>query len=125
MSKPLILQLEEKINEPKRKVLWENPNPSSEMGADTIINLSSSDYDELIWFYIYSNATANLNVQGSTNCQKGNTIMLANIGYSTGASVRRKLEYVNDTRYKATVAKNGETDSAIHLIPVAAVGIKY
>lgn len=125
MSKPGILALEEMVKEPKRKVLWENTNPSSEMGADTIINLSSDDYDELIWFYVYSNAAANLKVQGSSNCLKGNTVMLVNIGYSTGAMVRRKIEYVSDTRYKATIGKNGDADSTIHLIPVAIVGIKY
>lgn len=128
MSKPKIEELEEeikKLKEPKRKILWENKNPSSEMGADAIINLSSSDYDELIWFFIYSNNTSNLRNQQSFSCQKGQTITLFGIGYSTGISVRRTIDYVSDTQYKTKTAIRDNTENNGYCIPIAVVGVKY
>lgn len=125
MSKPGILSLEEKINEPKRQVLWQNTSSSSEMGADTIINLSNSDYDELEWLFIYSNATANLSNQQSFNCQKGNSITLFSIGYSTGVSVRRTIDRVSDTQYKTRAGIRNTEESNTYCIPVAVIGIKY
>lgn len=128
MSKPKIEELEEeikKLKEPKRKILWQNTNPSSEMGADTIINLSSSDYDELIWFYIFSNSAGNLKNQQSLSCQKGCTITLFTIGYSSNATVRRTIVYISDTQYKAAVGKRDTNDEPNCCIPVAVVGIKY
>lgn len=128
MSKPKILELEEEIGKlkvSKRKTLWENPNPSNEMGADTIINLTSGDYDELIWFYIFSNSTGNLKNQQSLSCQKGCTITLFTIGYSSNATVRRTVERISDTQYKAAVGKRDANDEPNCCIPVAVVGIKY
>lgn len=106
------------------EVLWENSNPSNEMGEGFEIILNSSDYDYLEWFYIYSNAEANLKTQGSSSCMKGCTAMLSDIGYGTNLRVRRKLEYVSDIKYKATIAHNESSDSATHLIPVKAIGYK-
>ena len=125
MSEPKILELEKMIKDPKRKVLWENESPSSEMGADTTINLSSSDYDELVWYFIYSNATSNLKNQQSLSCQKGNSVTLFSIGYSTGVSVRRTIDYVSDTQYKTKAAIRNTEESNTYCLPVAVVGVKY
>lgn len=108
-----------------RSILWENSNPSAEMKADTVIKLNSNDYDIIEWFYIYSNATSNLKVQSSSSCMKGCNVMLTNIGYGTGNTIRRILDYVTDTEYKARIGKNNNDDSGGHAIPVKAIGIKY
>lgn len=111
--------------EKKRNLLWENLNPSVGMGTDTIINLTSGDYDELIWFYKYNLSEANSILQMSISCQKGNGVILQGIGYSTNNTIRRIFDRVSDIQYKARIGKNGTEDSADVAIPVCIVGIKY
>lgn len=115
----------EKLKISKRKILWENNNPSASMGADTIINLSSSDYDELIWFYKYNLSDANSILQMSISCQKGNGVILQGIGYSTNNTIRRILDRVSDSQYKARIGKTNSEDSTDVAIPVAVIGIKH
>ena len=105
--------------------LWTNSNPSSEMGADITIRLDSDDYDVIEWFYIYSTSEGNLKVQSSSSCVKGNNVMLTNIGYESNNTIRRILDYVNDTEYKARIGRNGNNDSAKHAIPIKAIGYKF
>lgn len=128
MSKPKILQLEEeieKLKEPQKKVLWENSSPSSEMPADTLIDLSSDEYDEILWFFRYNTSEANSILQMSVSCLKGNGVILQGIGYSTNNTIRRILDYANDTQYKARIGKMNTTDDTSVAIPVVAIGIKY
>ena len=111
------------INNSLNKVLWTNSNPSAGMAADTLINLNSSDYDEIRWIFCYSGADSNVN--SSLSCLKGNSVNLFAIGYASNGTVRRILDYVSDTQYKARVAYNGSEQSANHCVPLYAIGIKY
>lgn len=103
------------------KVLWSNPNPSNVVNADYVINLSSSDYDELRWIFTYSNSTNN---QYSVSCLKGANVFGIEIGYNSPNLIRRIIDYVSDTQYKCRIAMFGESESAEHIIPVAVIGIK-
>ena len=104
-----------------RKVLWTNSNPSQEMGADVVINLSSSDYDELEWLFAYSTSNSN-NV--SITCLKGNSLLISMISYADGVSLRRIINRISDTQYKTQIAKRDTSDSSAHVIPVKVIGIK-
>ena len=103
------------------KVLWSNPNPSNVVNADYVINLSSSDYDELRWIFTYSNSTNN---QYSVSCLKGANVLGIEIGYNSPNLIRRIIDYVSDTQYKCRIAMFGESESAEHIIPIAVIGIK-
>ena len=111
------------INSSLNKVLWTNSNPSAGMAADTLINLNSSDYDEIRWIFCYSVSASNIN--SSLNCLKGNGVNLFSIGYGTNITVRRILDYVSDTQYKARAGYNGSENSNLHCVPLYAIGIKY
>ena len=104
-----------------RKVLWTNSNPSQEMGADVVINLSSSDYDELEWLFAYS-TTANNAI--SVNCLKGMNITVITMGYNSPTLIRRVINYVSDTQYSTMNGKFGDADNATMLIPLSVIGIK-
>lgn len=106
---------------PAEQVLWSNPNPSGLVDATYVINLSSSDYDELRWIFTYSNTTDN---QFSTNCLKGQNLMTVTIGYNNATLIRRIIDYVSPTQYKCRNARYGASDSAEHIIPIAVIGIK-
>ena len=103
------------------QVLWTNPDPSGLVDGTYVINLSSSDYDELRWIFTYSNTTDN---QFSTNCLKGQNIMVVTIGYNNANLIRRIIDYVSPTQYKCRNARYGASDSAEHIIPIAVIGIK-
>ena len=104
-----------------RKVLWTNSNPSQEMGANVLINLSSSDYDELEWIFAYSTSNSN---NFSVSCLKGNSILISIVSYTDGVSLRRIIDRVSDTQYKTRVAKRATADTSAHVIPVKVIGIK-
>lgn len=104
-----------------RKVLWTNPNPSQEMAADVLFNLSSDDYDELEWIFSYSTTASN---NFSFCCLKGENVTAITIGYNDSTLIRRIIDYVNDKQYKSRVAKWGTSDSNTHVIPVKIIGIK-
>ena len=129
MSNSVLMDKDENILNPNipryekrlRKVLWTNSNPSQEMGADVVINLSSSDYDELEWLFAYSTSASN---NFSSNCLKGENVTASTIGYNDATLIRRIIDYVSDTQYKSRIAKWGATDSSTHCIPVQVIGIK-
>lgn len=104
-----------------RKVLWTNPDPTQEMGAGVLINLSSNDYDELEWVFAYS-TTANNAV--SVNCLKGMNIHVITMGYNSPTLIRRTISYISDTQYSTNVAKFADADSNTALIPVEIIGVK-
>lgn len=103
------------------QVLWSNPNPSGLVDATYVINLSSSDYDELRWIFTYSNSTNN---QYSVSCLKGANVLGIEIGYNNPTLIRRIIDYVSDTQYKCRMAMFGDAESAEHIIPIAVIGIK-
>lgn len=104
-----------------RKVLWTNPNPNNEMGANVLINLSSNDYDELEWIFAYSISNSN---NSSVINIKGNGILFSIVSYTDGVSLRRIIDRVSDTQYKTKIAKRATSDSSEHCIPIKVIGIK-
>lgn len=108
----------------RMKLLWTNPSPTSAMTVDSKINLSSDDYDLLVWVYGYN--TSNTNLQNSSICVKGNNILLTMIGYSAGALQRRTLTYVSDTQYNVNAAysSTGGTNTNTMNILLYVYGIK-
>ena len=129
MSNSVLMDKDENILNPKipryekrlSKILWTNSNPSQEMGADVVINLSSNDYDELEWIFAYSTSASN---NFSSNCLKGGNVAASIIGYNDATLIRRIIDYVSDMQYKSRIAKWGTTDSSSHCIPVKVIGIK-
>lgn len=103
-------------------ILWTNSNPSNAMGANVQINLSSSDYDALLWIFAYSTTTNN---GVSAICLKGQNVHATTMGYSNPTLVRRTINYVSNTLYTTNIAKFGESDSNTQLIPVSVIGIKF
>lgn len=122
----LITQNTNNINRLKAKLLWTNQNPTNTMADGTNINLSSDDYDLLIWIYCYSNAVANITINSASACLKGSACLMTLIGYSTGALVRRRLDYVNDKKYTASAGvTSGGGDGSGYCIPLYCIGVKY
>ena len=115
-----------------RTLLWENPNPDVGMNVDTLINLSSSDYDELVVYYRQS---ANGTMLHSARVLKGSYVWMFTMRYPTaGLQVSyRNLSYISDTQYKQGTAYgfnskgNGITsdEAKILLTPFKIYGIKY
>lgn len=103
------------------QVLWSNPDPSNVVNADYVIDLSSSDYDELRWIFTYSNTTSN---QFSVNCLKGMNVMATTIGYANASLMRRIIDYVSPTQYKCRVAMFNDTEAPGNVIPITVIGIK-
>lgn len=129
MSNSVLMDKDENILNPNipryekrlRKVLWTNSNPSQEMGADVVINLSSDDYDELEWIFEYSNSANNAI---SVSCLKGQNVHVITMGYNNPTLIRRVINYVSDTQYSTMNGKFGDADNATMLIPLSVIGIK-
>lgn len=101
------------------------------MAENTVIDLVSSDYDELEVFF---NPTANSSYRQCAKTLKGSNIALAWINTSVGASpaVRyRPLQYNSDTKYIATAGRsqfansNEQNTDNGSCVPIAIYGIKY
>ena len=108
------------------KILWTNENPTSAISADTPVTLSSNDYDYLIWIYCYNNSSSNTNIQKSSICLKGNSVMMNIIGYSTGNKFKRRADYVSDTSYTLTTGMNDSNTADTSIcIPLYVIGCKF
>lgn len=110
-------------------VLWSNNSPGTSMSGGTSINLSSSDYDILEVFVIYS--TSNQTIANSFRFPKGKGGMLmAYTPEGTPTIILRNLKYVSDTSFTLTVGKlnqltnNNITDNTTGCIPIYIVGYK-
>lgn len=97
------------------KELWSNSNVTSAINTDTIINLTSGDYDYLICIWSAS-IYAGTNGLRTTIVPKGLNIYMqhtATTGYYNKQNdciveYSRRLNYVNDTQYKITATTTGE-----------------
>ncbi len=112
------------------KILWTNPNPTSEMVQDTIITLNSTDYDVLEFFY---DETTTNDRNRSIRCLKGKSTRLdysASHGSTVTDYYQRVIQYVSNTSYKAnsgTNQKAGETTADTdntQCIPLYIIGYK-
>lgn len=111
------------INEVKSNlsgtILWTNDSPGSSMAVNTLINLSSSDYDIL---EIYFNDQATNLYMKSCRVVKGKNILLDCV-FNQNRRIRI-LNYVTDTQYKVAGANNDGSSNAAVCIPIYIVGYK-
>lgn len=105
------------------KLLWENPSPNSDFGKQTI-ELSSSDYDYLKFYYFVDGSYACLGVQETL---KGYGTKLINVSYSgsTAVSIMRNVTYISDTSYDIKGSTtNGTANNSLN-VPYRIYGFKF
>jgi hypothetical protein len=114
--------------------LWANPNPTSDFASQTV-NLSSSDYDFLLFRFRANKADANFEEFATVMKGKATTAKYIWYGSSGGASIYlalRDLTYQSDTVYKIAncghLSLNASTGSIATnnalLIPIGIYGYK-
>lgn len=121
------------VNGLRLKKLWENSSPTSSFAPQSI-ELSSSDYDYLIWIYRFQ--TGNNNQKSQLILKGGGCIMDIAWDYGTGGQYYlgeyyRNATRTNDTTYAINdcyVRYNSGTTYATvnnYVIPVAVYGGKF
>ena len=122
------------VNDKRLKKLWENNSPTSSFGTQNI-ELSSSDYDYLIWIYRFHTGDQN-DIQKSQMCIKGSGVLM-DIAWDYGVSGNyyaadyyRKATYTDTTHYAVgeCSVKYNNTSSATgnnYAIPVVVLGGKF
>lgn len=103
-------------------ILWTNPSPTSSFAEQTI-TLSSEDYDFYEVYCIYNGGTAIQYANGFKTI-KGKGMLIAETGYGTGLSVRRKVDYTDATHLLISSAYGGTSIDNDYLIPIYVVGYK-
>ena len=103
------------------KILWENTSKTS-MLEGTEINLSSDDYDMLLW--VFATSVSGIQNNAISVCMKGNNCILFSSTVVSNIQVRRQLNYVNDTKYIASIGYAGGEDEN-NAIPLYCIGIKF
>lgn len=103
------------------KILWENTSKTS-MLEGTEINLSSDDYDMLLW--VFATSVNGIQNNAISVCMKGNNCILFSSTVVSNIQVRRQLNYVNDTKYIASIGYAGGEDKN-NAIPLYCIGIKF
>lgn len=106
-------------------VLWENPDPTSEI-TTMDITLSSDDYDVLDVYWRSSNTSTTTKLEGFV---KGDNGLLSEVTYDTVSSMLvsywRDILYNSDTSLTIGEASNSQqTQCANKLIPLKIVGRK-
>ena len=96
--------------ENKRVLLWENKTPENPMKNGYVIKLNTTDYDEIKWYYCYTNNS--IDIQISSSCLKKKSVLLNAIGYGNNISSRRILKYSNDNTYIAQVGKTNSSEDS-------------
>lgn len=109
----------------KSNILWTNATPTSSVAGGTRAPLNSDDYDYIIWIYCYNTNPSNTNIHKSSICLKGSSVMMNIVGYTTGISMRRIADYVDDTTYTFRDAYNDTTVNNDYCIPLYAIGGKF
>lgn len=115
------------VNAELMKVLWTNPNPGSAFAAQSI-ELSSSDYDYLLWSVDYS-------VNNYSQCfisEKGRGVLFTVAATSGGAyttNIQRTVARTSDVQFEVRDCysqnnNSSRTTSNSNFIPIAVYGIK-
>lgn len=99
--------------------LWENPDPSQAMAEGATINLSSSDFDLILWCVRVGTGTTA--VVSTVSGKTGGAYLVA--ATSIGA-MYRTITKTNDTTYTVSQAYAGGTARNEYLIPYQVYGIK-
>ena len=120
------------------KELWKNTNPSAAFNAQNI-NLSSSDYDYLIFVYkFYNTYTQNMGHHDSVFVPKGYGCSLDDVGnygidgnYDNVATYKRPVERISDTQFSVkpcgicVSVSPFFTEENTYLIPLFIYGVKW
>ena len=113
------------VNSKKLKKLWENQNTKDVISTQTI-NLSTDDYDYLIWFY-YDDIENNYAM--SRQNIKGSGTVLNHSFSGSLTNVSRTIDYQNDTEFIIqecrSVTTTGATITNNRLIPFVVYGGKF
>lgn len=118
----------EEVDNPNGKILWSNPNPTSNF-IEQDITLNSDDYDMLK--FIYKSAASDIEML-TTECLKGNRPKLAQLYCGVNGivcrdrDVSRKSDTVyhfHEGRYCAT-GSTGRTPDNQYIIPLYVIGYK-
>ena len=117
-----LITINTKLTNITGQILWTNSSPTSTFEAQTII-LSSSDYDFYEVYCSYNNSTASSYVNAYKTI-KGKGIIMDNQGYTSGLSVRRKIDYTNATHLLISSAYGGANIDNGYLIPIYVIGYK-
>lgn len=104
------------------KILWSNPNPTSEISSIQTITLSSDDYDVLELFYLQ---VTSRDLCYSSRFLKGNSTRMR-IHTADGTNIYRELTYNNNTSYTIQLPYSDTTIANINslAIPTYIVGYK-
>ena len=119
--------------------LWENPNIKQSMNYQTKIDLSSDDYDYMIWIFVFDINSTNLQNVPPVFILKGNDGYIAHAGDYNGGSgttwyvagYRRTIGRITDTQYALSdgyVRWGGGSAQNIvndHLVPAIIYGGKF
>lgn len=118
------------LDDCRLKKLWENNQPTADFNAQTI-NLTSADYDVLIWFFKgYKSHSALLSIETI----KGYGPNLMSMGKNSDNNIQviqRLGSYISDTSYsipKGTVytqGKGSNDENTSSCIPIAIYGKKF
>ena len=108
----------------KWKILWENPAPTEQFKGTSRIELSSSDYDLLIWFY---KRDKDIDYVDSTIIPKGYGGGLGYVNtYGTQNNAFREVVRHSDTNFEISFAFKGGYDAAEdNIIPIQVLGVKF
>lgn len=104
------------------KILWTNPNPTSNFGAQTI-QLSSTDYDVLEIFYVTIKASTNQQVKSIRSIKGYNAILDYYDGYSSKGALRTVSINGNQVTFSNSFYNSG-TGSQNYCVPIYIVGYK-
>lgn len=105
------------------KLLWTNSSPASAFAGQTI-TLSSGDYDFYEVYFTYNEGSA-IQYANGFKTVKGKGMIVFENGYTTGLSVRRKIDYVDATHLLISSAYAGtDANQNGYLIPIYVVGYK-
>lgn len=106
------------------KKLWENLTPNEAFAGTQIINLSSDDYDLLIWFY---KRDKDIDYVDSTIIPKGFGGGLGYVNtYGAQNNAFREVTRHSDIAFEISFAFKGGYDAAEdNIIPIQVLGIKF
>lgn len=103
-------------------ILWQNQNPTSSFGPQNI-QLSSNDYDMLLWVFSRMASTSQIAFTGYSI--KGYGVLAStDTPYVGQNSARRGSTYTSDTVYAITDCTANDVIDNSYLIPLYVIGIK-
>lgn len=106
----------------KMTKLWENPDTTQAMPANTEISVNTAGYDFVMVTFLYT--TAYPQFKDSAIFPHGSATILAMPSTDASSFVTRNIEYVSDTKYRSGVPYKAGVTMDNAAIPVTIYGIK-